>query len=107
MASNFQISLLTNVTTVGGGTWVNIAQVAQMRKTVAATLTGTGTLSATIEVEASMDGINAIGTLLGTITLSNSDPTDGFAFDASWPFILMNVTAISGTSATLNGKMRV
>ena len=98
------IQLLSNVTVTGPGDWVPTSAFA---KSVVATLTGTGTLSATINVEVSDDGDLPLQTLPGTITLSNLSPKDGFAINAVWPFIRMNVISLSGTAATLNGTMRV
>lgn len=69
--------------------------------------TSSGTGSATIKVQASNDNSNWID--LGTITLSLSttSATDGFTSDAPWAFVRGNVTAISGTGASVNLVMGV
>jgi hypothetical protein len=54
------------------------------------------TAAATIEFEVSNDGVNAIDTLLGTVTLAAAG-SDGFTTDAPWKYIRANVTANSGT----------
>lgn len=68
--------------------------------TLQAVLTGTGAVSATINWYGSNDGVT--GVLLGTTSLSgtNSD-SDGLAPLAQWPYIGKQVTAISGTSASV------
>lgn len=66
-----------------------------------ATVTGTGAVSATVEIEVSCDGSNWI--VAGTITLTGTtSDTDGFASDAPWPYVRADLTAISGTGATVD-----
>lgn len=68
--------------------------------------TSAGAGSATIKIQVSnveapsadTDWIDA-GTI--TLTLSTTVTTDGFAQDASWRHVRANVTAISGTDATV------
>lgn len=55
-----------------------------------------GTASATVVVDVSNDGVNAVATTLGTVTLSAAG-SDGFTTDAPWKFIRARVTANSGT----------
>src|SRR6266850_1094733 len=62
-----------------------------------AVVSGTGSVSATVIIEVSNDGINAISTPLGTITDS-----DGFTSNAPWKFVRARVSAISGTGATVS-----
>jgi len=61
-----------------------------------------GTGSATCSIEASNNGQDWI--TLGTFTLSlaTSNSTDGFTSDAAWKHIRANVTAISGTGASVS-----
>jgi hypothetical protein len=54
------------------------------------------TAAATVEFEVSNDGVNAVETLLGTVTLAAAG-SDGFTTDAPWKYIRANVTANSGT----------
>ena len=72
--------------------------------TMQATVSGTGTVTATVAIEVSNDNTNFV--TLGTITLSGTtSATDGFAFNAPWVYIQSNCTAISGTSAALSVVM--
>lgn len=78
--------------------------------TVAATVTGdwvfkdapkagvqvVATAAATVVIEASNDGVNALATPLGTITLAGAG-SDGISTDSSWKYIRARVTANSGT----------
>lgn len=51
---------------------------------------------------------NWIATALGTITLSGStNVTDGFSTASAWRYVRANVTAISGTGATVSVVMGV
>lgn len=63
----------------------------------------TGTGSATISIEGSCDG-GVTFVSLGTITLSLSTTPagDGFASTAPWALIRANITALSGTNASIN-----
>ena len=64
---------------------------------VQAKVSGTGSVSATVVIECSTDGLDWV--TLGTITLSGTtSATDGFAAVA-WPHMRPKVTAISGTGA--------
>lgn len=78
--------------------------------TVAATLTGNwiykdapksaiqvvATAAATVVFDVSNDGVNAVATTLGTVTLVGAG-SDGFTTDAPWKFIRARITANSGT----------
>ncbi len=76
---------------------------------IQATLTGTGAISATIDVECSNDGISALATPAGTITLSGTTSvSDGFVTqNASWKFVRLNVRALTGTGATVNATIGI
>ena len=68
--------------------------------------TSGGAGTATVLVEASLD--NTTFVLLGTLTLSWTNPTvgaDGIAIDAPWRYIRMRLTAITGTAASVDGWM--
>jgi hypothetical protein len=65
-------------------------------------VTGTGTVSTTVQFYVSNDGQNACATPLGTITLSGTNvASDGFTTSAPWKFVQAVVSAISGTNATV------
>ena len=54
------------------------------------------TAAATVVFDVSNDGVNAVGTTLGTVTLAGAG-SDGFTTDAPWKYIRARVTANSGT----------
>lgn len=54
------------------------------------------TAAATVVFDVSNDGVNAVGTALGTVTLAAAG-SDGFTTDAPWKYIRARVTANSGT----------
>lgn len=76
-----------------------------------AKVSGTGAVSATVVIQCSTDPDTAAGTgsdwvTLATITLSGTtSAVDGFAASANWPVYRANVTAISGTGATVEVSM--
>lgn len=71
--------------------------------------TSAGTGSATIKIQGSnLDDANSyidLGTI--TLTLGTTLSADGFATTAPWKYVRANVTAISGTTATVNVLMGV
>ena len=98
----------------GAGDWYQ--QNPQLGNTTFQVLT-TGTsvgdaVSATVTFEASNDGVNALKTVLGTVTLSTSSPAcDGIAINANWKYVRANQTAISAstgikTTVFANGQVR-
>jgi hypothetical protein len=65
------------------------------------TVTGTGAVSATINIEASLDGGTWV--VLPTLELSGTtSATDWTAIEAPWPHVRGNLTAISGTGAAVD-----
>jgi len=74
---------------------------------------GTGTVTATIAVQVTNEDATANGTnsnwiTMSTITLSGTTTaTDGFTTIAPWRWVRVNVTAISGTGATVQAIMGV
>ncbi len=75
--------------------------VSNLRTFQAAGTTSAGAGAATVVISGSNDGVNFI--TIGTITLvlATSSSSDGFASDAAWKYVNANVTAISGTNATV------
>ena len=51
--------------------------------------------AATVVFDVSNDGINALATVLGTVTLAGAG-SDGFTTDAPWKYIRARVTANAG-----------
>jgi hypothetical protein len=69
-------------------------------RSIQATVSGDGAVSATVAIYGSNTDANSGGVLLGTITLSGAGAdTDGFASDAPWPYLYADLTAIDGTDA--------
>lgn len=101
-------NLLTAATTTGAGNGTKLNQ--NGRQTFQAIVSGTGAVGATVAIEVSDDtggtgGFPRTGTwmTLATITLSGTTRTsDGFAEDAAWLFYRANLTAISGTGASVD-----
>ena len=54
------------------------------------------TAAATVVIEVSNDGVNAVATALGTITLGGAG-SDGLTSNAPWKYIRARVTANAGT----------
>lgn len=59
-----------------------------------------GTAAATVAFDVSNDGVNAVATVLGTVTLAAAG-SDGFTTDAPWKYIRARITANSGTVTVL------
>lgn len=73
-----------------------------------ATVTGTGAVTATVTIEVSNDGVNAVGTAMGTITLSGTTShSDGFTSVAPWKYVRAVTSNVTGTGATVSVNMSV
>lgn len=103
--SGYVHNLMTGKTSTGAGSWMFKDS---PYSAFQATVTGTGAVTATVEIEVSNDGVNAVDTVMGTITLSGTTShSDGFTSEAPWKYVRANVTAISGTSASVDVLMSV
>lgn len=94
-------TLLNGVTGTGAGSAATLTTVNRVYH--ASGFTGTGAGSATVKVQGSMDGGTTwvdLGTI--TLTLATTASADGFASLAPWKQVRGNVTAISGTGATVS-----
>lgn len=101
MAMAQAIPLLTNRIATATGT---TREAPGPGATVQATVTGTGAVSATVAIQVSNDGTAWL--TLGTLTLSGTtSATNGLALNAHWVYIRGVISAISGTSATVNAIM--
>jgi len=70
--------------------------------TFQAVVNGTGAIGATITIQVSNDGINAVATSLGTITLSGTTVvSDGFTTSSPWKYVRAVVSAPSGTISSI------
>ena len=84
----------TATTTVAGSSCTPITSY----RTFQAVVTGTGAVSATVQIQVSNDNVNWL--LAGTCSPSGTTSAiDGFVSTAPWVYVRSNVTAISGTSA--------
>ncbi len=90
-------------TATGAGSWIRRRDAGTSFQAI---VTGTGAVTATIDIEASNDGVNALETAHGTITLSGTgSATDGFGSVSKWLYVRANVTALTGTGATVKVLM--
>ena len=78
-----------------------------------AMINGTGTVSATVAIQVSLEddtanGVTSNWITMGTITLSGTTTaTDGFTTIAPWRWVRATVSSISGTGATVQIIMGV
>jgi disulfide bond formation protein DsbB len=93
-------TMISGATATGAGTTYGPATSGE--KTFQAVVTGTGAVTATVLIQVSNNVSTQGWATLGTITLSGTTTaTDGFASQGAWAYYRANVTAISGTSATV------
>lgn len=93
--------ILNGATATGAGSAYRM--IGGGRATVSAygtTSSGSGSASITIYVSNSGNAYISAGTI--SLTLGTTAVEDGFAIDAAWTFIKADVTAISGTGATVS-----
>jgi hypothetical protein len=91
---------LVSAATATGAVAAKVPDHAGLKSFHAVLTGGGGTLTCTVKVEASNDGTNWVA--LGTITLSGTTGVnDAFSSETPWIYYRGNVTAITGTSASL------
>lgn len=94
--------LLENKTATGAGT----AYAMVGKRTFQATGTTTsGSGAATVKIQVSNDASNWLDLATISLTLSTTAASDGLAADAPWGYVRANVTAISGTGASVTVRM--
>lgn len=92
--------VLTAVIATGAGT--TYGPIWSGEKSFQAVVTGTGAVSATVLVQVSNNPDVLGWATLGTITLTGTTTdTAGFVSNGAWAYYRGNVTAISGTGATV------
>lgn len=97
------VTLLDDVTVLGAG---GVYALMGARRTYQAVLSGSGALSAAVEIQVSHDAVNWI--VQATITLSGTDfDTDGAALDANWPYVRAELTELSGVGATIRTTVNI
>ena len=94
------LNLLPAATGTGSGTAFGPFDSASMTFQAAGTVS-TSTGAATVKIQVSNDGSNWIDLGTITLTLATSASSDGLAAFAAWANVRANVTAISGTAATV------
>jgi hypothetical protein len=86
----------------GTGACTTIGPVKSGRKVYQASVTGTGAVTATVLVQGSTNASVNGWITIGTITLSGTTTaTDAFSTNTAWPFVRGNITAVTGTGATI------
>jgi hypothetical protein len=95
--------ILSGATATGAGASVSGVKRTKTYQANGATTSGTG--AASINVEGSLNGVNwdVIGTI--PLTLGTSSTSDSFTSADAYDLIRGNVTAISGTGASVNLAM--
>ena len=79
---------------------------ARPSRTYEARVTGTGAITATVQLFGSNDGIGYSATPFGTITLSGTTSvTDGFMSQANWQFVRSITSNVTGTGATVSATV--
>ena len=114
MAEIFGATTILNSSSAGAGAWFTLhPKVGNLTFQSLTTGTSVGdVVSSTVTIEASNDGVNALATVLGTVTLSTDSPaSDGIAVNANWKYMRANQTAISAstgikTTVIANGQIR-
>ena len=97
-------NIMTAKTTTGAGDWRARNELDSGNGLISfhAIVSGTGVVSATVDIEVSNDATNAAGTPSATITLSGATTdSDIHQTNASHRYWRANVTAISGTDAAV------
>jgi hypothetical protein len=86
----------------------SIFTISPLARTFDAKVVGTGAVTATVIIYVSNTGDDDDWITAGTITLSGTtSDVDGFAMDAKWAYVKVNVSAISGTDAAVTVTMGV
>lgn len=93
------MGLMDGRTTTGASTgvkseWITSVQVAGR------TTAGAG--AATVNIEVSNDNVNWLVAFTVTLVLGTTPTSDGQALIARWEWVRANVTALSGTGATID-----
>lgn len=94
-SSGSQTTLLNAVLVTGAGTAV---QTFNAQRAFYGSVAGTGSVTATILVQGSLDNSNWL--TIATITLSGTtSASDGCVLEGPWAYVRGNVSAMTGTSA--------
>lgn len=98
--------VIQKTTTTGAGAGHTVGSTTREGLSVQATVTGTGSVTATVDVECSNDAVT--WALLGTIVLSGTTKAgDMLPVSSRFEYVRSNVTAISGTGAQVTATLSV
>jgi len=101
-------NLLTDVPVITGATTGAWLYKDSPTSTIQATVIGTGSVTCTVTIQVSNDGVNPVATSAGVITLSGTtSASDGFTTSAPWKFIRAVVTVPTGTISAITCVMGV
>lgn len=105
MSKLSSVQILSGATATGDGEVHK--PVAEKMVFQASGTTSSGSGSASIIIYGSLDGTNyaELGTI--SLTLGTAATNDAFAVDAPWVYVKANVSAISGTGASVDAYMAV
>lgn len=104
MPRSQSVPLLEGKTSTGDG--LVSSYISEVHRTYQAIVSGTGAVTATIEIYVSNDAVNWI--LMGTISLSGTTTaTDGFTSEAPWKHTKAKLAEITGTGASVSAYMGV
>ena len=98
---------ILNSSSTGPGDWYRIhPKLGKLFVSVTHQATSVGaSLSSTVNIEASNDGVNALATKLGTIVFAGDTiQTDGFAIDSHPEYIRANYNSIGAATAASTGS---
>jgi hypothetical protein len=103
--------LLNSATTTGAGAAWNPRDTSAVATYVqhsfqAVGNTSAGSGAATVLIQVSNDGTNFITLGTITLTLGTSATSDGFAVANTWEYYRANLSAVSGTNATVTVYMK-
>lgn len=93
------MGLMDARTTTGASTGVKARYISSVQAN-GTTTSGVG--AATINIEVSNDNVNWLVAFTITLTLGTTATNDGQALIARWEWVRANVTALSGTGASVN-----
>lgn len=93
-------TILSAATAIGAGGTISMSSGFRSFQAYGATSSGAG--AATIEIQVSNDTTNwlVLGTI--TLTLATTVSNDGLSAISGWPYCRANVSALSGTGASVN-----
>lgn len=93
------ITILSAATATGAGSALSMNSAHFTAQASGLTTAGSG--AATIKIQVSNNGSDWIDLGTITLTLATSSSSDGLAAFAAWAYVRANVTAISGTGASV------